>query len=169
MPKTQPAVETRAPEVDISRAANLVPHVRLATTRLLELHCAFAPMREIPAPPYEFATEVGIAWARRDDGFGFAVKVDVRVGAVGGANDPFWTCTAAQDLTYLVEDTGRFSDEDAIAFGMTSAVVAAWPYLREAVQNSSARAGLNPVVLDVIRVMPPSPSPAFSSGQGVKA
>ena len=163
MTNTQPTVESRVPGVDASRAANLAPHVRLASARLLELHCAFEQTREIPSPPYEFATEVALAWARRDDGFSFAVKVDVRVGAVGGVHDPFWTCTAAQDLAYLVEDAGRFPDEDAVAFGMTGAVVAAWPYLREAVQNSSVRAGLNPVVLDVIRAIPPGDPPSFSS------
>ncbi len=160
--------EYGAPEVDFALAAEIVPHVHLANTRLLELQCQFVPFVAIPEPPYTFGIETGVAWARRPDGFSYAIRVNVSVGPDSRPEDPFWTCSAAHDVSYMAEDADRFSDESALAFGMTSAVMTAWPYLRETVQAMSARSGIAPVVLDVIRFVPGGAPQAQDGPSGAK-
>ena len=143
--------EQDAPSHDLARAAKLVPHVRLVATRLLELRSGFVPSTVVPEPPYTIKIEASFAWVRRDDGFSYSFKVEVNAGPEDHIEVPFWTCVTAQELTYLVKDVKNFADEDAAAFGNSSGLMAAWPYLREVVQSISTRSGLAPVILDVIR------------------
>ncbi len=138
-----------------SSISDLAAHAHLAHTHLLELHSQFVPHAAIPPPPYTATITTGFAWARRPgEGFAYAIRVDVSVGGDGHAEQPFWTCSAAHDVTYTVESPDNYTDDDAIAFGMTNGTIAAWPYLREVVQSTSVRSGLAPVVLDVIRPTP---------------
>jgi preprotein translocase subunit SecB len=143
-----------APAPNLQRAARLVPHVHLTGTRLIELHCQFIPDVVIPPSPYTYKLDAGLAWQRHEDGFSYAVKADVAVGPEGNPDEPFWTCSVAQDMYYRVDGADQFEDAEAMDFGLTSGVMAAWPYLREAIQSSSVRAGLSPVVLDVMRLTP---------------
>ncbi|HWE55810.1 MAG TPA: hypothetical protein VG435_09865 [Acidimicrobiales bacterium] len=147
------------PPVDLDLAAHIVPHVHLAAARLFEVHASFVMGAQIPDPPYTFTTGIGFAWARREDGFGYVIRCEVTAFPLDELEQPFWKCEAAHELTYQAENADQFSDEEAIPFGMSSGVLAAWPYLRETVQSMSARSGLNPIVLDVIRFPGPGWQP----------
>jgi hypothetical protein len=148
---------------DPSRAARIIAegNLHLADVRLLELNASFAPFAHIPEAPYTFTVQVGFSFARRDDGFSYAIRADVGAYPLDQSEGtPFWSCTAAYDLNYTINDPGRFDDDEAVAFGMTSGVFAAWPYLRHQVQSISAQARLNPILLDVMTVLggvPPVP------------
>ena len=149
---------TAAPEVGDGRQAQdpalgaaVVPHISLRGTRLLELRCAFQSPATIPEPPYSNAVETSFAWSRREDGLAFAFKVDIKAAPQNAVEHPFWTCSVVYEVTYAAEDPARFNDEQVQAFGRSSGLLAAWPYLRETIHAVSAKSGLAPILLDVVR------------------
>lgn len=133
-------------------AAALVPHVTLGTIRLVELASRFVPGMAAAPAPYDVAANASVAWRRNPNGFSYAVKADVKVGPPGKPDEHFWVCSAVVELIYLVEESQKFSDDQAIAFGNTSGLIAGWPYVRETVQSTSVRFGLAPITVGVIQV-----------------
>jgi hypothetical protein len=51
----------------------------------------------------------------------------------------------------LPEDRPEWDEADFEAFANISATFAAWPYIREILQSLTSRAGIPPLVLDVLR------------------
>jgi preprotein translocase subunit SecB len=63
-----------------------------------------------------------------------------------------FTLNATQEVNYAVTDPTSYSDEEIGVFGVTSALLTVYPYLRELVQSTSLRCGLAPIVLDLVRI-----------------
>lgn len=60
------------------------------------------------------------------------------------------------ELRYNLPEDFELDEEDLIIFAETNAVLNAWPYLREAIQNSSVRLGFPPILLPLYRLSSPS-------------
>ena len=59
------------------------------------------------------------------------------------------------ELRYILPPGYELAEEDLNIFAETNAVLNAWPYLREAIQNSSVRLGFPPILLPLYRLTPP--------------
>lgn len=57
---------------------------------------------------------------------------------------------------------GGHTDDELEAFGLTSAVFACYPYVRELLQSATGRAGLVPLILPVRRNFLPEPDAVTS-------
>lgn len=133
--------------------------VHLVGVRLLQLDCKVQNTQPVDGP-LAVAAEFGVAWSLLESVVAYACKVEVNVVASAHDNHPVFTCTAVYEVRYRVPVDSDFDEREVIAFGMTSAAMAAWPYLREEVQSASLRCGIHqPIVLDVLRQPAPTQPP----------
>lgn len=145
---TSPAPEAL---LDPRRGARLGAQVHLVRTRLLEMSCGLRATK-----PWQgglsVRSELGFGWQRLEGAIGFAFPTTVEANATDDVDNVVWVCTATQELVYQVQGPEDFSDEEIAAFGATSGALTAYPYIRELVYSASVRSGLEPILLDLLRV-----------------
>jgi len=95
---------------------------------------------------------------RPESGFWVSVRAEAVVKDVTlTAPESAVRIVADVELRYNLPDGFELTEEDLTIFAETNAVLNAWPYLREAVQNSSVRLGFPPILLPLYRLSPPTP------------
>jgi preprotein translocase subunit SecB len=118
---------------------------------MLELECGLRNTQPVDGE-FTIVSDLGVGWNRQPEGtIAYAVRVNVRLVATAHNDHLVFECNTACELVYAVSDPQNYEDREFLAFGMTTAVFASWPYLREIVQNSSIRCGLQPIILEVLR------------------
>jgi hypothetical protein len=138
------------PQVGFRVAQN----VRGVSTRLTEFSCA---LKEQPPPAgtnFIIETELSLGWAFNEVGLGYGVRLNLRVSSEVEEPHPLvWECTLLQEVLYAIEDPESYSQDEIVAFGGSTGVLTAYPYIRETVQSLSWRSGIGPIVLDVLRLV----------------
>ena len=111
-------------------------------------------------PPYELQSAVHVRWARTlQEGETAALYlIEFTVSAAPAGGEPVFRSLVEHALAYAVDND--HTDEELQAFGLTSAVFASYPYVRELLQSSTGRAGLEPLILPVWRSFFPDPQGA---------
>jgi hypothetical protein len=147
--------ETGPPPYDPAAVGRLVPFIELRAVDLVNSYFARADADLEPKPPPEGNADFGVQvdFALLDDPsllsviVGFAVFHDE---APTGA--PFELQARFRLIYEVAEDAPAFAQADAAAFAHWNSVFNAWPYWREFLASSLARAGLPPMVAPVMRV-----------------
>jgi preprotein translocase subunit SecB len=130
--------------------------VNLNDVRLESLHFDL----ESPGvpPPYSLAdSDVNLSWHRDEEQALVVYRVAMNLKAVGAGEDQagdeqvVFTANIANVILWDLPPELEASDEDLEAFGRVTAVFTVYPYIREEIQSVTARAGLPPLTLNVLR------------------
>lgn len=141
-----------APPINPALAGRIGSQAHLSTARLLDLNCGLRNTDPVQVQMWQLHTEPGFQWRRDPDGISYAFRLASRVTPQSDTELVVFQCDIVFELKFLLDDAGDYSDDECQAFGSTSGLFAAWPYLREVLQSTSMRCGLPPIVLDVIRL-----------------
>lgn len=113
-------------------------------------------------PPYELQSEVDVRCSRHtDEGETVAAYyVEFSISAAPAGGERIFQAVVEHAMAYGVG--GGHTDDELEAFGLTSAVFACYPYVRELLQSATGRAGLVPLILPVRRNFLPEPDAVTS-------
>ena len=140
--------------VSPSRAASVL---EMKDLRLVKLtwEMTGAPV----VPPYSFDMEPQLGYARQDKEVAFQVAHHFTVYSQGDKTKPLLTGDAIYQVGYRLTDSIQLNDEDLSVFGSSTVVLAVYPFLRELLHSLTARSGLPPLVLPLIRTHVATMSP----------
>src|SRR6266540_3239055 len=134
------------------QVAAVVPHVQLADLRLVSLSAALL------APPVGETTDVDLNHETEAEAVEGAVVIRVRYSLAakqpGGehANAVYLTIHVTFQLTYVGKNLHSVERDKWTAFADVNAVHTSWPYLRETVQNITARMGVDALVVPLLKM-----------------
>lgn len=131
-------------------ASRVAASVHLRDMRLVQLEFELQPIQ--PDPPFDVRLNAEANFHQQ--GTALIYTVAFSVGAFTSPDpdaDELFSCRIGYLVHYETEEEEEFSDDALETFGQVSVLFSTYPYLRELVQSLTARAGLIPLVLDVIR------------------
>lgn len=99
--------------------------------------------------PYEVSLSVDPAFDEADNHVLYGVSY--RLEATGAGGVVVLTADIEFSLLYELPESHGFEEADLAAFAEVSVLFSVHPYVREVVQSLTARCGLPPLVLDVLR------------------
>lgn len=131
-------------------AARVSSVVSLREIRLIQLEFHLQPISGEQTLDVRLGAEA--RYHQEDTALIYTVAFDVSayVSSEPDADEVF-SCRVGYLVDYEMDPVEELSDEAFETFGRVSVVFSTYPYLREVVQSVTGRAGLTPLILDVIR------------------
>jgi hypothetical protein len=124
-------------------AAALAPWTRIQQIRLIKSTINARPIDLVESSPLQHAFDATTSFSQEEG------TLDVRALLTVSAGD-ILQIDAEFLLNYTFKKEIPVSDEIAAAFGKMNGIFNVWPYWREYVQSTIARAGLPPVALPLM-------------------
>ncbi len=136
--------------VDIQVSPSLAASVlELRDLRLIKL---IWEMVDGPAePPYGFDLEPQLGYTREDDWVSFNITHHFAVSSQNNRNKTILEGDLAYQASYHISSSVQLNDTDLILFGNSTVILAVYPFLRELLHTLTARSGLPPIVLPLLR------------------
>jgi len=143
---------------DTLRAARLGAVVDLVSIGLH--HVEFDLTNPLVVPPYSLDIELDVNWHHTEPLILYDVTLELS--SRGDARDDddasgeaavYFSAVLGFFVVYALPDPlpDDIGEAELEAFGRESATFAAWPYIRETVQSLTARSGIPPLSLEVLR------------------
>jgi preprotein translocase subunit SecB len=131
-------------------AARVASVVHLRDIRLIELDFELHPIQSTGT--FDVRLGADARFHQDEDALIYTVAFDVSAHvSTDPEADALFSCHVGYLVDYEIVAIEDVSDEAYEMFGRVSAVFSTYPYVREVVQSMTGRAGLDPLVLDVIR------------------
>lgn len=141
-----------APQLDVSRAARIAGVAQLQAIVLRELRWDF-PENNVPGGlPIEYEPEFEAAIGTTPEAAFYKIRTSIRATVPDGTE--IFRLNSDHQLIFRVPDGQNFDLEEHQAFASTSVLFMAYPYIRELVQSTAAKAGMPMVVLPPLRFGP---------------
>jgi hypothetical protein len=133
-------------QVSPSRAASVL---EMKDLRLVKL--TWEMTGALVAPPYSFDMEPQLGYTHQDKEVTFQVAHNFTVYSPNDKTKPLLTGNTVYQVNYRLTNSVQLNDEDLSVFGNSTVVLAVYPFLRELLHSLTARSGLPPLVLPLIR------------------